>query len=154
MAKRYISLIIALIISVLFICSWVDPRTVDIYDADIFIYDNTYGVTDLSGSIQFFLHSYDGLAFSDSGYVYNTLGSNITGRALINGSEYSIRINSFGGLSVQQTYYNGYERTVWQTYNMTMSKLPGSIDISDDTFIITVIGILILALLAIKVFLK
>lgn len=67
--KRKILIILALVSVTMIFGSWVDPRTVDVYEAEIFIYDNTYGVSNLSGDIQFFLHSYDGLALNSSGNV-------------------------------------------------------------------------------------
>lgn len=125
MKKLYIILCILL---TLFLGSWVDPNTIDVYDAQIYIYDKHQSVTDLSGDIQYFLHDYDGICYSSNGYIYNSNGSAITGRALIRGTEYNIRLDSFGGLSVYQPYYqNNVERWHWQPYNMVDDQIPGSL---------------------------
>lgn len=155
MKKKYI-LMVAIIFISLMLGSWVDPRTIDTYEGDIFIYDKVYDVSDLSGDIELFLHSYDGLALDTSGYIYNFLGSAITGRALINGTEYNIRIDSFGGLSIQQSYYqNNYERTTWQTYHLVMENIPGQLSYSDtNSAIIAIASMSILIFLVVKVFTK
>lgn len=155
MKKQYFLMAAIILISLMF-GSWVDPRTIDTYEGEIYIYDKVYDVSDLSGDIEFFLHSYDGLILDTSGYIYNSLGSAITGRALINGTEYNIRIDSFGGLAIQQSYYqNNYERTTWQTYHLIMDNIPGHLSFDNTTNIIVLITSLsILLFTIVKVFTK
>lgn len=155
MKKQYL-LIATIILISLMLVSWIDPRTIDTYEGEIYIYDKVYDVSDLSGDIEFFLHSYDGLALDTSGYIYNSLGSAITGRALINGTEYNIRIDSFGGLSIQQSYYqNNYERTTWQTYHLIMDNIPGNLTIDNlSNIIVILLGLSLLIFFIVKVFTK
>lgn len=155
MKKQY--LFIALIISIsLMLGSWVDPNTIDVYDAQIYIYDKHNSVTDLSGDIQYFLHDYNGICYSSNGYIYNSLGSAITGRALIRGTEYNIRIDSFGGLSVYQPYYqNNIERWHWQPYNMVDDQIPGSLtETNTILYVIAFLALIISIFIAVKMVIK
>lgn len=115
------------IITILCLCSWVDPQTVDVYNGQIAYADTQgYNVTRLSGDIQYWLEDYVGTAYDSSGYLFNTDNSIISGRALIGGQEYDVRLYSQGGFQIEQTYYttNNIARQAWISYNLTPEVLP------------------------------
>ena len=124
--------IFPLFLSLFFICSWVDPSTVDVYDGFIIFDSSTQSVTELGGSIQFYLSQDIDFGLTDSGTVFNSTSGSVSGRALINGIEYPIQFTSFGGFQIQQTYFqNNTQRNVWVNYNLYMDRLPTSFNLSE-----------------------
>lgn len=120
-------LVLLCILSLFILCSWVDPQTVDVYNGQIAYADTQgYNVTRLSGDIQYWLEDYAGTAYDSSGYLFNTDNTIISGRALIGGQEYDVRLYSQGGFQIEQTYYttNSIARTAWISYNLTPEVLP------------------------------
>lgn len=120
-------IVLLCILSLFLLCSWVDPQSVDVYNGQI-VYADTqgYNVTRLSGDIQYWLEDYVGTAYDSSGYLFNTDNSIISGRALISGQEYDVRLYSQGGFQIEQTYYttNNIARQAWISYNLTPEVLP------------------------------
>lgn len=115
------------ILSLFILCSWVDPQSVDVYNGQIAYADTQgYNVTRLSGDIQYWLEDYVGTAYDSSGYLFNTDNTIISGRALISGQEYDVRLYSQGGFQIEQTYYttNNIARQAWISYNLTPEVLP------------------------------
>lgn len=107
-----------------YLSSWVDPLTVDVYHGSIqYADDGSYSVPHLSGDIQFWLSDYSGLSLDSSGFLVSTKQISRGGRALIGGTEYSIRFNSLSGLQIEQSYYYGSTlRTAYIDYNLTPSS--------------------------------
>lgn len=120
-------IVLLCILSLFLLCSWVDPLSVDVYNGQIAYADTQgYNVTRLSGDIQYWLEDYVGTAYDSSGYLFNTDNSIISGRALIGGQEYDVRLYSQGGFQIEQTYYttNNIPRQAWISYNLTPEVLP------------------------------
>lgn len=120
-------IVLLCILSLFILCSWVDPQTVDVYNGQIAYADTQgYNVTRLSGDIQYWLEDYVGTAYDSSGYLFNTDNTIISGRALIGGQEYDVRLYSQGGFQIEQTYYttNNIARTAWISYNLIPEVLP------------------------------
>lgn len=125
-------ILIILPLLVLFMCSWVDPDTIDTYDGSIVFVSSDYDVTRLSGRIEYYLMDYGHLGLSDDGSLLNGSSSTISGVALINGTEYSIRFSSNGGLQIQQYYtYNSITRSTWVDYKLYSDVIPTPFSYSD-----------------------
>lgn len=117
---------------ILLFCSWVDRDTIDTYTGDITYVYSQYDVTRLSGDIEYFFDDYVHLGLSSAGYLYNASPDTISGVALIGGTEYSIQMQSLGGLQIQQSYTSsGYTRTTWVDYYLDPDVLPSSFDLSE-----------------------
>lgn len=109
------------------LCSWVDPDTMDVFDASIVKTDFTYETTNLSGSAQYYLSSYDGIALDESGHLYNSSSVTINGRILTPYGEFSLRLPSLSGAQIYQEYVTGTSvRSTWVSYNLTPDALPSS----------------------------
>lgn len=129
MKKRFI---LFFPIFVLFLCSWVDPDTIDTYSGTISYRYSQYDVIDLSGSIEYYLMDYVQLGLSDDGTLLNGSPGTLKGTAYIYGSEYPIQLTSNGGLQIQQTYYyNNIERSTWVEYDLYPDVLPSSYSLAD-----------------------
>lgn len=125
-------LIFPLFLSLFFMCSWVDPDTVDVYNGFIVFDSSSQSVTQLGGSIQFYLSNNIDFGLTDSGTVFNSTSGSVSGRALLNGIEYAIQFTSFGELQIQQTYIqNNTQRNIWVNYNLYMDQLPSSFNLSE-----------------------
>lgn len=107
---------------------WVDPDTVDVFTGYAVKSDNSYDVSDLSGSIQYYLTGYDGFCLDSNGYLFNSSSTARTGSCrTAAGYETECRFNARSGLQIQQTYYsNGIARTAWISYNLTPDTIPVS----------------------------
>lgn len=113
-------------------CSWVDRDTIDTYTGTISFQSASYDVTQLSGSIEFYLMDYGHLGLDSSGGLLNASSNTIKGVALINGTEYPIQFLSNGGLQIQQDYFsNTIWRTTWANYRLYPDELPSPYDLSD-----------------------
>lgn len=109
------------------LCSWVDPETMDVYSGSTVKTDFTYETTNLSGSAQYYLSSYDGIALDDGGHLYNSSAVTINGRILTSYGEFSLRLPSLSGAQIYQEYVTGTSvRSTWVSYNLTPDKLPSS----------------------------
>lgn len=107
------------------LCSWVDPETMDVYAASIVKTDFTYETTNLSGSAQYYLSSYDGIALDDAGHLYNSSNVTINGRILTSYGEFNLRLPSLSGAQIYQEYVTGTSvRSTWVAYNLTPDQLP------------------------------
>jgi len=117
---------------ILLLCSWVDRDTIDTYTGSITFQSASYDVTQLSGTIEFYLMDYGHLGLDSSGALLNASSNTIKGVALINGIEYPIQFTSNGGLQIQQDYIsNSMWRTTWVNYRLYPEELPSSYDLSD-----------------------
>lgn len=109
------------------LCSWVDPDTMDVFSASIVKTDYTYETTNLSGSAQYYLSSYDGIALDDGGHLYNSSNVTINGRILTSYGEFNLRLPSLSGAQIYQEYVSGTSvRSTWVSYNLTPDELPSS----------------------------
>ena len=145
-------IVILCILSVLMMCSWVDPETVDVYNGQIVYVDTqNLNVTRLSGNIQYWLVDYHGISYDSSGHLFNSTNTIKLGTALINGIEYDVRVNSLGGFQIEQTYYaaNNVQRTSWITYNLTPEVLPTNFNLPE--FAIIAMFILVFLLVCINI---
>ena len=138
--------LIPLFLSLFFLCSWVDPQTVDTYSGSISFNSSSYDVTPLFGSIEYFLMSYQNFGLSDSGSLINASPSTVKGSAIIGGVEYPIQFLSNDGLQIQQQYYsNNILRSTWVSYDLYPDVVPSPFDLSDlsSIFILFVLFIII-----------
>lgn len=143
----------------LFLGSWVDPTSVDVYSGTLsYSDDQGYSVANLSGACQFFFEEYGSLALS-SGALYNTDSSIIQGRILVNGTEYQCRLNAFGGLSIYQSYLytstTSSYRWAWISYNLIPDNgVPGSGSIDVLPFLFLLAFFMIIIIFGVKVVIK
>lgn len=132
--------LLVLIPLIFILCSWVDPKTVDVYTGNITFKSSSYDVTRLSGNIEYFFEDTVYLGLDSSGYLYNTSGTTVGGLARINGVEYIIQIPSLGGLQIQQTYIsNNYERSTWVNYNLQPDTLPSAWELPELAMVFLVV---------------
>ena len=116
----------------LFLCSWVDPTTVDTYSGYCRYVYSQYDVVYLTGELEYYLMDYVPLGLSDDGSLLNVSPNTLKGIALIDGDEYPIQFSSNGGLQIQQTYYtNNIERTTWVQYDLYPDVVPSSFSLSE-----------------------
>ena len=150
---RIFSLILC-IMSVLMLCSWVDPQTVDVYPGVIRINNTSgYTVANLSGDLQFYLDNYRQLGYDSWGYVYNPTPDYYNGLALISGTQYPCRMIPNGGFQIQQTYQlNTSLRNVWIDYQLSVPELPTGF--STPEFAIIFIAISVFLLIAINLLMR
>lgn len=145
--KRTVALI-SCILTVFMLCSWVDPSTVDVYSAQITYSDSSgYPVSNLSGSIQFYLDDYRLLGYDSSGYLYNPTPDYKNGLALISGNTYTCRMAPNGGFQIQQSYYDTYQRNVWVNYNLQSEIIPAGLTLPEYGIIFIVILLVILVVI-------
>lgn len=144
---------------ILSLCSWVNPDTVDVYSGVIrYVDTQAFPVSDLSGVCQYILESYENLALSSSGSIYNVNSSIVQGRILINGQEYQCRLAGFGGLSIYQSYIyssgqSSSTRWAWVSYELVPDQgLPGDVDLVP--FLTLAICFFIVLIFVVKVVLK
>lgn len=146
---KFISFICIIFLS---LCSFVDSSLVDVYTGSISYLGSDYVVTDLSGSIQYYLTDYDDISLDSNGMLYNIGSNTIYGCASIGGTDYSIRLNSLSGLQIQQSYYtNGYLRSVWIDYDLVPHQLPVS---SDPAALYLILLVFFVILLVSSIFLR
>lgn len=154
--KRCLCLSILIIVVVLSFGSWVNPDTLDLWQGNITYVSSSYDVTHLSGTIEFYLDSYDGLCLTDSGYLYNSSNVALNGSALISGTQYDIRLSSLGELQIYQQYTrNGYTYSTWVDYHLHPddSVIPGAYSLDSMLLIFAVILLsFILILIVVRVF--
>lgn len=114
----------------LFLCSFVDPHTVDVYSGNIKFVSSEYSVTQLSGSIEYYLDDYTYVGLSSGGHLFNSSGTAVYGTGIVNGTEYNIRMQARSGFEIEQSYiHNNYTRSVWVSYNLTPDVIPSSWDV-------------------------
>lgn len=145
--KRF-ACVLLLILVLCSLCSWIDPDTLDVWQGSITFVNSSYDVTHLSGRIEFYLDSYDGLCLTDSGNLYNSSNVALNGSALISGSQYDIRLSSLGELQISQQYTrNGYTYSTWVDYHLAPDDglIPGSP--FDPSFFYVISLILVIVLL-------
>lgn len=148
--NRYILFqLLLLFILPIFLGSWVDDSTVDVYSGSIqYSDDNSYPVTHLSGRIDFYLSSYSGLALDSNGYLINTQANSKIGFCRINGTEFSCRYNSLGGFQIQQSYYSGSSyRTAWISYNLSPDTVPTAFSLPEFAIVFLVILVFFLVII-------
>lgn len=142
--KKILACCLCIGVLVLTFCSWVDPNTVDVYTGSIQYVSSDYTVTQLSGSIQYFFDDYVHLALDSNGYLYNASEATVSGKALINGTEYNIQMLSLDGFQIQQTYVsNTVTRTTWVDYNLSPDVLPSSWELPELALIFLVVILII-----------
>lgn len=141
--------LVLLLILPIFLGSWVDDSTVDVYSGSIqYSDDNEYPVSHLSGNIEFYLSNYSGLGLDSNGYLINTQANSKIGFCRINGSEFSCRYNSLGGFQIQQSYYSGSSyRNVWISYNLTPDTVPTSFALPEFAIVFLVILVFFLVII-------
>lgn len=123
--KRCIILLLCLL--PLILGAWVDPDTINVYSGSAVKTDFTYETTNLSGSVQYYLTTYDGICLDASGYLYNSSGTTINGRILTGYGEFQCRLSSLGGLQIYQEYVTGTSvRSTWVSYNLRPDELPST----------------------------
>lgn len=139
-------LLLLLLIVPLWLCSWVNEDTVDVYSGYAYMNPSDYSVTNLGGRVRFYLSSYEGFGLSDSGYLINAGSSQRSGYLIApNGGEYPCRFAVNGGLEIQQTYFfNNYERTVWISYNLVPDLVPAAFTLPEFSLIAVTILVFIL----------
>lgn len=146
--RSKIQILLLCIMLPLFLGSWVDGSSIDVYTGTIQYADtNGYNVANLSGSISFYLSSYDDLALNESGYLVSAAPSVISGRLLTSqGAEFPCRFSAFSGFQIEQSYYyNGtYERTTWIDYNLTPDTLPLQLSVPELSIVAVVFVLFIL----------
>lgn len=143
--KRILVLLLCLI--PLWLCSWVNEDTVDVYTGTASINPVDVPVTNLGGRVRFYLSSYEGFGLSSSGYLINAGSAQRTGYLLApNGGEYPCRFSVNSGLEIQQTYIqNNYERSVWVSYNLKPDIVPSWFTLPEIALITITILVFILA---------
>lgn len=125
LCKLFILVAVILPVVLCNLCSWVDPDTMDVFSASIVKTDYTYETTNLSGSAQYYLSSYDGIALDESGHLYNSSNVTINGRILTPYGEFNLRLPSLSGAQIYQEYVIGTTvRSTWVSYNITPDELP------------------------------
>lgn len=130
------------------LCSWVDPDTMDVFSASIVKTDYTYETTNLSGSAQYYLSSYDGIALDDCGHLYNSSNLTINGRILTPYGEFNLRLPSLSGAQIYQEYVSGtLVRSTWVSYNLTPDQLPVPSSLAPHIVFIAAVLIITLPLL-------
>lgn len=123
--KKIIMLL--LVILPLALGGWVDPNTINVYSGSALKTDYTYETTNLSGNVQYYLTTYDGICLDSSGRLYNSTGSAINGRVLTSYGEFQCRLPSLSGFQIYQEYVTGdYVRSTWVSYNLTPDELPST----------------------------
>lgn len=146
-------LIVFFAAAVVILCSWVDPDTIDVYSGTAVKTDYTYETTNLSGSVQYYLTTYDGICLDDSGHLYNSSGSNISGRILTSYGEFSCRVSSLGGMQIYQEYVTGTSvRSTWVSYDVTPDELPSDNDSSPIVAFFAILAVLILVFVVVRFF--
>lgn len=125
-AKRLLALLCCALVSVLMLCSWVDPNTVDVYTGSVVKTDFTQNTSNLSGQIQYFVSGYNGFCLSENGILWNTSNTARTGYMLTaNGVQYECRFPAGGGFQIYQSYVqNTTTRWVWVSYDLTPDEVP------------------------------
>lgn len=149
--KRILALVLCLV--PLWLCSWVNEDTVDVYTGTASINPTDVPVANLGGRVRFYLSSYDHFGLSSSGYLINAGSTQRTGYLLApNGGEYPCRFSVNGGLEIQQTYVlNNYERTVWVSYNLLPDVVPSWFTLPEIALItITIVVFIMTAVLIIS----
>lgn len=150
--KRFACVLLLILVLCSF-CSWVDPDTLDVWHGSITYVNSSYDVTHLSGTIEFYLDSYDGLCLTDSGNLYNSSNVALNGSALISGVQYDIRLSSLGELQISQQYTrNGYTYSTWVDYHLSPDDglIPGASSDHSSFYVISLI--LVVALLFVGLF--
>lgn len=139
--------------AVVILCSWVDPDTIDVYSGTAVKTDYTYETTNLSGSVQYYLTTYDGICLDDSGHLYNSSGSNISGRILTSYGEFSCRVSSLGGMQIYQEYVTGTSvRSTWVSYDVTPDELPSDTGMDPVVAYFSTLAVLILVFVVVRFF--
>lgn len=129
------------ILSCIILCSWADPVTNDLYTGYL-IYNDTQGlpVTRLSGSVEYILDSYDSVGYADNGQsIYNHSGYQVLGEVRVGSTVYNARLQAFGGLEIQQSYYSGNTlRSAWISYDLRPDLLPSGFSLVELSLIFLV----------------
>lgn len=149
--KRILALVLCLI--PLWLCSWVNEDTVDVYTGTAYMVPSDYAVTNLGGSVRFYVSSYEGFGLSSSGYLINAGSSQRSGYLLArDGQEYPCRFSVNGGLEIQQPYYqNNMQRTAWVSYNLVPDVVPSWFTLPEIALItITIVVFIMTAVLIIS----
>lgn len=146
-------LVVCLLLLPLLLGGWVDPDTIDVYTGYAVKADNSYDVSDLSGTVQYYLTGYDGFCLDSNGYLFNSSSTSRTGICRTSaGYELECRMNARSGFQIQQTYYSsGIARTAWISYNLVPDLLPSALTLAELALIvITVIVFIVSAILIIS----
>lgn len=140
-------LLIIMCILPLWLCSWVNEDTVDVYTGYAYMNPSDYAVTNLGGSVRFYVSSYEGFGLSDAGYLINAGSAQRTGYLIArDGVEYPCRFSVNGGLEIQQPYWsNNYERTAWISYNLRPDIVPSWFTLPEIALITVTIVVFIMA---------
>lgn len=129
----------------LFLCSFVDPSTIDVYEGNIQFVSSEYNVTRLSGDITYYLDGYNVVGLSSGGHLFNASDDVLNGTAIIGGNEYNIRLQARSGLEIEQTYtFNNYTRSTWVQYNLTPDIIPSQFQAPDITIMLLFVVVFIL----------
>lgn len=138
-------LLIILPLIFLMFCSFVDPATVDVYTGDITYVYSDQSVTRLSGDITYYLDDYTIIGLTSGGHLFNASGDTVNGTAIIDGTEYNIRLEARSGLEIEQTYtLNNYTRTTWVQYNLTPDIIPSQFQVPDITIMLIFVVVFVL----------
>lgn len=141
--------LVLLLILPIFLGSWVDDSTVDVYSGSIqYSDDNDHPVTHLSGRIDFYLSSYAGLGLDSNGFLINTQANSKIGFCRINGTEFSCRYNSLGGFQIQQSYYSGSSyKSAWISYDLIPDTVPTAFALPEFAIVFLVILVFFLVVI-------
>lgn len=144
-------LLLFLTVIVLFLCSWVNPDTVDVYTGYAYMVPSDLPVLNLGGNIKYYLSSYEGFGLSDDGYLINAGSSQRSGYLIApNGGEYQCRFSVNNGLQIYQNYTtSGYERWAWVDYNLVPDLVPAAFTLPE--FAMVLVTILVFILLSILI---
>lgn len=150
--KKSFVLILLLTILSLYLCSFVNPSSTDIFTGTIIFNESEYPVTHLSGSADFAFPDYSDFVLNDSGFLYNLGSSTKSGLMELNGNTYEVRFQSHDELQVRQTYTSSSSiRSTWVSYHLRADRLPSDLSFGDILFIsLTVISIILGGLLILQ----
>ena len=150
--KKSIVLILLLLILSLYLCSFVNPSSTDIFTGTIIFNYSDKPVVHLSGEAEFVFPDYSDFALSDSGFLYNLSSATKSGLMKLNGTTYEVRFTTHGELEVLQTYSTSSStRDTWVDYHLRADRLPSDLSFGDILFIsLTVITILMAGLLILQ----
>lgn len=109
---KYIAFLLAVFVLCLFLCSWVDPATVNVYSGTL------RGSGLYNGfQIQYYVNDSSHLGLSSAGYLVSTDRYTVSGRGLINSYEFPIRFDPDSGFQMQ-------DGTTWVSYNLEPLSVP------------------------------
>lgn len=150
--KKFIVLILLLLILSLYLCSFVNPSSTDTFTGTIIFNQSEYPVVHLSGEAEFAFSDYSDFVLNDSGFLYNLSSSTKSGLMELNGNTYEVRFQSHDELQVRQTYSSSSStRNTWVDYHLRADRLPSDLSFGDILFIsLTVITILMAGLLILQ----